>query len=260
MSKIIDHQISKHFKGKDHFDRGTLSSFLTDLDPEITESALAWRINDLVKRKVIDQVKLGIYTISEKEVYQPFVSDKLASLSKIVAKEFDALEYCLWTTEWLNDFTRHQFGTFFYILEVEKDFLEEVFNAYSEYKQFRVYLDPNEDIMERYVERYVESEISIILKPLVSRSPKQKVAIKEQPRDEIYVPTLEKILIDVYSDSVTFYAIQGSEMNTLFENALKRYQINFTKLISYARRRNKEDQIKSFLENNFGDFVKDILK
>lgn len=256
MSKIIDRQISKRFKGKGHFNRGTLSSFLTDLDPEISESALTWRIHDLVNRKVIDQVKLGVYTISEKEVYQPFVSNKLGRLSKIVAKEFDALEYCLWSTEWLNDFTRHQFGTFFYILEVEKDFLEEVFNAYSEYKQFRVYLDPNEDIMERYV----ESEISIILKPLISRSPKQKVAIKEKSKDEIYVPTLEKILIDVYSDAVTFYAIQGSEMNTLFENALKRYQINFTKLISYARRRNKEDQIKSYLENNFGDFVKDIFK
>ena len=78
--------------------------------------------------------------------------------------------------------------------------------------------------------------------------------------NKMYVPTLEKILIDVYSDAVTFYTIQGREMDTLFENALKRYQINFTKLISYARRRNKEEQIKSYLENNFGDFVKDILK
>lgn len=48
MSKIIDRQISNHFKGKGRFDRGILSSFLTDLDPEITESALTWRIHDLV--------------------------------------------------------------------------------------------------------------------------------------------------------------------------------------------------------------------
>ena len=256
MSKIIDRQISKHFKGEGHFNRYTLSSFLTDLDPEITESALTWRIHDLVKRKVIDQVKLGVYTISNKDAYQPFVSKKLARLSKIVAKEFDQLDYCIWSTEWLNEFTRHQLGTFFYILEVEKDFVEEVFNAYSESKQYKVFLDPEEDIMERYV----ESEISIVIKPLITRSPKQKIAINEKSKEKIYVPTLEKILIDVYSDAVTFYAIQGSEMDTLFENALKRYQINFTKLISYARRRNKEEQIKSYLDNHFGDFVKDILK
>lgn len=256
MSNIIDRQILKHFKGKEHFDKDTLSSFLTDLDPEITESALTWRIHDLVKRNVLNQVKLGVYVISDKDIYKPFVSDKLARLSKIVAKEFDELDYCLWSTEWLNDFTRHQLGTFFYILEVERDFVEEVFNAYSESKHYRVYLDPKEDIMERYV----ESEISIVIKPLISRSPKHKISLKEKPKDKIYVPTLEKILVDIYSDSVTFYAIQGSEMDTLFENALKRYQINFTKLISYARRRNKEEQITSYLENNFGDYIKDILE
>ncbi|MDO8969012.1 DUF6577 family protein [Algoriphagus sp.] len=256
MSKIIDRQILKQFKGKGHFDRNTLNSFLTDLDPEISESALTWRIHDLVKRKVIDQTKLGVYTISGKEEYKPFLSEKLASLSKIVAKEFDKLDYCLWNTEWLNDFTRHQLGTVFYILEVEKDFVEEVFHAYSESKQYKVFLDPKAEIMERYL----ESEVSIIIKPLISRSPKQKVAIKEKSKDEIFVPTLEKILIDVYSDAVTFYAIKGSEMNALFENALKRYQINFTKLFSYARRRNKEEQIKIYLGTNFGYLVNDILE
>lgn len=256
MSKIIDRQISKQFKGKGHFDRDTLITLLIDLDPEISESALSWRIHDLVKRKVIDQVKLGLYTISDKKAYAPFVSDKLARLSKIVAKEFDGLDYCLWSTEWLNDLTKHQLNTFFYILEVEKDFVEQVFNAYSDSKQFRAYLDPKKEILQRYV----ESEISIVLKPLISRSPKQKLPVKEKSQDKIYVPTLEKILVDVYSDSVTFYALQGSEMDTLFENALKRYQLNFTKLLSYAKRRNKEEQIKSYLENNFSDFVKDLLK
>jgi hypothetical protein len=256
MSKIIDHQISKHFKGKGNFDRGVLSSFLTDLNPEITESALTWRIHDLVKRKVIDQLKLGVYTLSSKKAYRPFISDKLARLSKIVAKEFEQLDYCLWSTEWLNDFTRHQLGTFFYILEVEKDFVEEVFNAYSEIKPYRVLLNPTEEIMGRYL----ESEISIVIKPLISRSPKRKIAFKETSKDKIDVPMLEKMLVDVYSDAVTFYAIQGSEMDALFETAFKRYQINFTKLISYAKRRNKEEQIKGYLEHNFPEVVNGILE
>ena len=256
MTKFIEKQLIETFKNETQLDRDELFAFLKQFDPEMTETALSWRIHDLLNKNIIKSVKRGVYSISNSKKYVPAISDKLVKLSKIVAKEFDDLDYCLWSTEWFNDFTRHQIGTFFYLLEVERDFVEEVFNAYSESKQFRVYLDPNEDIMERYV----ESEISIVIKPLISRSPKQKIAIKEKSKDKIYVPTLEKILIDVYSDAVTFYAIQGSEMDTLFENALKRYQINFTKLISYARRRNKEEQIKSYLENNFGDFVKDILE
>lgn len=255
MSKIIDRQVWKHFEGKGYFDRDALSSFLTDLNPEVTESALTWRIHNLVKRGVIGQARLGVYTIAGKQAYKPFISGKLAQLSKVVAKEFDKLDYCLWTTEWFNDFTLHQLGSFFYVLEVEKDFAEEVFNAYAASKQYRVYLDPKMDVMQRYV----ESEISVIIKPLISRSPKQKVAVNGHGKDKVYVPTLEKILVDVYSDTVTFYAIQGSERHTLFENALQRYPINFTRLISYARRRNKEEQIKSYLENNFSHIVKDIL-
>ena len=256
MSNIIDHQITTHFKKKGRFERDTLSTFLVDLDPEITESALTWRIHDLVKREVIDQLKLGLYTISDRLAYKPFVSENLARLSKIVAKEFDELDYCLWSTEWLNDFTQHQLGTCFYILEVEKAFMEEVFNAYSESKKHMVYFDPKEEIINRYIIR----ETSIILKPLISRSPKQKVCLKEKSKDKIYVPTLEKILVDVFSDPVTFYAIQGSEKDTLFENALTHYQVNFTKLLSYAKRRNKQEQIKSYLENTFKEFMKDLLE
>src|SRR5690606_23049079 len=194
--------------------------------------------------------------ISNSEKYVPIVSDKLAKLSKIVAKEFDELDYCLWTTEWLNDFTRHQIGTFFYILEVERDFVEEVFNAYSESSQFRVYLNPKEEIMERYI----ESGNTLIIKRLISRSPKQKVPIKEKSKDKINLPSLEKILVDIFSDPITFYAVQGSEMKTLYENALKRYHINFSKLLNYAKRRKKENQLKVYMNEHFGDILKDILK
>ncbi len=52
-----------------------------------------------------DQVKLVVNTISNKETYRPFVSEKLARLSKMVVIEFDELDYCLRNTEWPNDFT-----------------------------------------------------------------------------------------------------------------------------------------------------------
>ena len=255
MNKIIDHQILKRFTGKRHFDRKALGTFLTELDPGITESALTWRIHDLVKRKVIDQVKLGTYTISNKTTYRPFISDKLVRLYKSVIGEFDNLAYCLWSTEWLNDFTRHQSGSFFYILEVEKGFEEEVFNICTGLKQHQAYIGPKKEIMERYV----KSGPSIVIRPLISRSPRQKVSVKEKPKDKIYVPMLEKILVDVFSDPVIFYTVQGSEMDILFETALKRYQVNFTRLLSYAKRRNKEERVKGYLENNFGDNVKGIL-
>ena len=244
------------FKERNHFDRDELFKFFRQFDPEMSESALSWHIHDLLNKNIIKQVKRGVYCISNSEKYIPFVSNKLAKISKIVAKEFDQLDYCLWTTEWLNDFTRHQLGAFFYILEVERDFVEEVFNAYSESSQFRVFLDPKEEIMERYI----ESGNTIIIKRLISRSPKQKVPIKQKARDKINLPSLEKILVDVFSDPITFYVVQGGEMETLFENALKRYHINFSKLLNYAKRRKRESQLKTYMNEHFEDLLQDILK
>jgi hypothetical protein len=256
MTKFIEKQLIETFKERTHFDRDELFDFLKQFDPEMTETALSWRIHDYLNKSIIKSIKRGVYSISNNKKYVPAISDKLVKLSKIVAKEFNDLDYCLWSTEWFNDFTRHQIGTFFYLLEVERDFVEEVFNAYSKSKQFRVYLDPNEEIMERYV----ESEISIVIKPLISRSPKQKVSIKPKSKYKIQVPTLEKMLVDVFCDSVTFYTVQGSEMETLFENALKRYHINFSRMLNYARRRKKEPQLKAYMSEHFGELLKGILE
>lgn len=256
MIKFTEKQLKEAFKEKIDLNRNELYDFLKQFDSEMTQTALSWRIHDLLNKQIIQSVKRGVYSISNHKKYVPAIPDKLVKLSKIVAKEFDDLDYCLSSTEWFNDFTRHQIGTFFYLLEVERYFVEEVFNAYAESKQFRVYLDPDQDIMERYV----KSEISIVIKPLISRSPKQKVSIKPGSKDKIQVPTIEKMLVDVFCDPVTFYAVQGSEMETLFENALKRYQINFSRMLNYARRRKKEPQLKAYMSAHFGDLLKDILE
>lgn len=117
-------------------------------------------------------------------------------------------------------------------------------------------MDPTEEIMERYI----ESGNTIIIKRLISRSPMQRVSIKEKSKDIINLPTLEKILVDVFSDPVTFYTVQGSEMKTLYENALKRYHINYGKLLNYAKRRKKDDRLKTYMNEHFGDLLKDILE
>jgi hypothetical protein len=255
MNKIVDRQILSRFDGKGIFGRNDIISLLKDLDPEISDSAAYWRMRDLVERRIIDQVKLGVYSLSIKEIYRPIVSKELARLHKVVAKDFDGLDYCLWTTEWLNDFTQHQLGTSFYLLEVEKDFVEEVFNAYSESTQFRVYINPTDEIMKRYI----EDGSSIVIKPLIGRSPRQKLVLRERSKDTVFAPTLEKIMVDIFSDDVTFFSVQGSELDMIFENALNRYQVNFTKLLSYAKRRHKDAQLKTYLNTNFSDFVQGIL-
>lgn len=251
MNRIIDYHISNQFSDKDYFSRNHLEGLLSRIDPKISPSALAWRIQDLLKRNVIYTIKLGQYSVSKKPEYQPFISDKVRKLAKVVGKDFQDLNYSIWSTEWLNEFTQHQIGTFFFVLEVEKDYIEEVFNAYSTLRPYRAYLDPNSEI----IERYIDNDNCIVIKPIVSRSPLNNIPLGKRTKPKLFVPTLEKILVDIFSDPITFNTIQGHEMMMIFENALKRYQLNFTKLLSYAKRRNKEAQLKQFINDNFTEII-----
>jgi hypothetical protein len=70
---------------------------------------------------------------------------------------------------------------------------------------------------------------------------------------------LEKMLVDLFSDDKQLYFYQGHEMINIYESALRRCSINFSRLFSYARRKGKEADIKSFIENNMNHIVKNIF-
>ena len=63
----------------------------------------------------------------------------------------------------------------------------------------------------------------------------------------IIVPTLEKILVDIFADKILFNAYQGSELAFIFNTAYQKYELNLTKLLSYASRRGKQQELSDFL-------------
>lgn len=61
-------------------------------------------------------------------------------------------------------------------------------------------------------------------------------------------------------DERLFYYLQGGELIHIYEIALSNYTINFTKLFSYAKRREKEYDRKQLMSNNMLQLVKDIIE
>lgn len=118
----------------------------------------------------------------------------------------------------------HQPVRFLILVEVEKEALEPVFYNLKDNGIRNVFLQPEEKELLRYVN---ELDNAIILQSLVSKAPLQKVK-------KISTTTLEKLLVDLFCDKKLFYTYQGSEMIFIFNNAYRRYSIDFTKLFSYA--------------------------
>ena len=96
---------------------------------------------------------------------------------------------------------------------------------------------------EKEIALYVNDKTNaIILKKLITKSPLQRID---------YVPTitLEKLIVDIYSDKKLFEAYQGSELVRIINNAFKKYANNTTTLLNYANRRSKRDDMEAYLIN-----------
>ncbi len=75
----------------------------------------------------------------------------------------------------------------------------------------------------------------LIVRPLIIEAPLTLV-------DNTPVPTLEKILVDSAGDKELSFA-QGAELFTIFENAFNLNDINVSRMLRYASRRNRKEQI-----------------
>ena len=78
------------------------------------------------------------------------------------------------------------------------------------------------------------------MKPLVSEAPTQKIA-------GINTVTIEKMLVDLFCDGILYAAQQGSERVTIFREAFEKYTINESRMLRYAGRRRKKEELRSYL-------------
>lgn len=126
----------------------------------------------------------------------------------------------------------------FLLVEVEREVIDSVFFFVKEInKDAYTFKEPLHEMMEMFV---LDSKDSIIVKSLTSEAPLQKV-------DNVTVPAIEKILVDLCADSDIFSFLQGNEMLNIFENALEKYTVNTDRLLRYAKRRNKREELQKIL-------------
>ncbi len=254
MPKIIENGLIEEFKDRDAFSREELFDFFRYFEPDLKEGTFGWRIYDLKNKNIIKSIQRGYYTISYKSKYKPEISGEILKLAKVVSERFEDVKYCLWDTDWINEFSQHQSGKKLIIIEIEKDFVESLYYEMKDSFRFDFYLNPDEKAIDFYIS---ESQSPVIIKKLITRSPISK---RTEKRIKFYTPLLEKILVDLFTENKLFYFYQGAELMHVYENALKNYTLNYTKLFSYAKRREREQDIKQFMTNNMYHLVKDVIE
>ncbi|MGB0788700.1 MAG: DUF6577 family protein, partial [Marinirhabdus sp.] len=158
----------------------------------------------------------------------------------------------IWEIGWLNEFAQHQTGKPTLFAEIEKGFEESLFYELKDTVRNEVFLNPNEKAIHFYI---AESKQPVIIKKLLTRAPLSK---RTENGVKFYTPTLEKILVDLFAEDRLFHYLQGSELVHIYKNAITGHTINFTKLFSYAKRREREQDIKRFMTNHMFHLVKNL--
>jgi hypothetical protein len=245
--KTIIEQLDNEFQGKTLFSRIELFDFFRRINPDWKETTFRWKIHDLKNKQIIRPVSREFFTLSCKPVFIPDSSEQERKIFLKIKKQFPTLKFCIWSTQIVSEFMLHIPARFIILLQVEKEALEPVCDFLKEQKYKRLFIQPEEKEIERYV---YESDSAIVLQSLITKSPVIKT-------DTMVTVTLEKLLVDLLSDKKLFAAFQGKELIHIINAAYNRYSIDFTRLFHYAGRRKKEIELAELLKKT--DVPEDIF-
>jgi hypothetical protein len=231
-------ELNLFFKNYETFSRAELYNFYLQFDEELKETTFRWRIYSLKQQKVISTVARSVYVLSSKSEFYPVISVKEEKLCVAISRQFPMLKYCIWNTNIVNELMLHIPNKSLTIIEVENEAIELVFNFLKNEGTKNLFFQPSEKEIQHYI---APLENAIIVQSLVTKSPTQIVS-------KTTTTTLEKLLVDLYSNKNLFSTYQGTELIHIFNKGYNKYVLDFSKMLSYASRRNKRNELINFLE------------
>lgn len=180
----------------------------------------------MVVKGKLQRVRHGVYVISSKNQWYVMLGEQEKAVYDLIHAQYPLVKLCVYNGETFAPLQHHlAFNQATYI-EVERDSVENAFHQLQD-AGYEVYCCPDEQMAYDYVD--VKKKI-VVVKALVSQAPLAR-------QEGYYVPTLEKLLVDIRKDK-DFYYMQGIEASYMTDTARQMYVINEQKLRRYAKRRN----------------------
>ena len=237
----IEKRILENVKDLETFNAGMIEGLLAE-DASLDRARLNWYLAKLAGKGSIVRIGRGMYRMSgPNRVFFPGVSDETISLFNQVQEWFPDIKMCVYEGPWISRFMHHLASNQITYIEVEKDFVEAVFHRLRDSGQI-TYLRPDKQMIYNYINL---DQPALFINNLTTESPLQTIS-------DISIPTLEKLLVDMYCDHDIFF-LQESEYFHIMHNARIHFAINVSRLLRYARRRGASDEIKKIFDDSLND-------
>ena len=226
-----------YFKDRSEVEVKEIKEYYRLTVPGINDNAIYARIHQLKKKGKIAAIAGDLYSLSPKPVWKPSVGKDLKNVQHTIRKHFLSGDILIWDTSWLNEFTNLQASRKLIIIEPEEIIAESVFYYLKERKFKELYFKPDAKGIELYTGN---SAVTYIIKALITKSPIHKL--------NGHLPSIEKILVDLFCEKEFFISFQGEELENIWLNVFNKYQVNYSTLLNYSRRRGKNIEIADFMK------------
>ncbi|WP_319995433.1 DUF6577 family protein [Trichococcus shcherbakoviae] len=235
-SKLMISELEIFLKNNQPVSTQQLLEFYQTFEPDIKVNTLRWRIYQLKQNNVLYSPSRGQFVLPEKQAFQPEQTKRMTELAEMIQEKYPYANFSVYPTEWLNDLADHIYLSKNVILEVDIDALKSVFHFLKQ--QYRnVYLNPDEKFYDLYIS---PQEENIILKRLYVDAPLNRI------NENYHIPKLEQLLVDIIINDPMILPIGASEVKKIITNAQDKYNLNYSTILRYAKKRHVEKKLILF--------------
>ena len=215
---------------------------LKEAGKKMNEAAVYKRINKMIDNGLLVRVGQGLYCFSDKPRYDySFKESSSYVVFDLLKASFpDNLDYVVYETTILNEFLNHLLARSITIIEVTKNYAEDLFWTLKDQGIKDIMLNPTSD--ERY-----KYNPSIIIKNMVTKAP---IRLKE------HKITIEKLVVDIICDNLLNQFYEGAEKQSMIEEIFGKYTVKYDSIKNYAKRRRIFDELIKYIpkeERNYFD-------
>lgn len=197
-------------------------------------------IETLIEDGIIVRLSHNLYTRAKDintSTYNPIYSEQAQLLMTDVKREYPHIEFQIWELAWFNEFLVHLVSRNMIFLDVENDGCEFVYSSLAAEYNGRMLLRPSSKEIQ-----YYSQPDGIIIERMVTESPKIKNAPHETP--------LEKLIVELFANKNLRSMISQGDYKFILETMFEKYRIDQVKMLRYARRRSKKNELIEFINNN----------
>lgn len=227
-------------KNKEIFDKNEIYNFYFKIYKNTNIRSFENAITYLKSNNILSEIEKDKYVLVTKTIYKYKETDEEKKIYDIIKKEYSQINFIVWNTKVINEFTLHYVINNYIVIEVEKIAIDLIVNLLKA-KYIKKYTIITQDILNNNRDLFLNAENFIIVKPLHSRSP------LDTKNNDKYI-SIEKMMVDLYVDKL-YIQYQGKELQTIYQNIFEKYDINMKKVIKYAKYRTDLESYKKYINS-----------